>query len=212
MTERIFFFLLPLTYWKRSSSMDGNSLLTRSQQVSTTVILISAQAEHPCTTGMVTNSTLFILLGFSQPKIGVSMWALKKNCTVKVFVSCFWWCPGNSVSSAAHLTGVLVPLKFPKQRTRQGWGPLMGDQCHLKKPFKGLRSRWDSCWEEQKASAHTTWYWSDPDTLYFRFTKPLYWWEKGGSDCGRLGRFCDSDPGIRKVSGSDHQSVVCGRS
>ena len=29
--------------------------------------------------------------------------------------------------------------------------------------------------------------------LCIRFTKPLYWWEKGGRDCGRLRRFGDSD-------------------
>ena len=29
--------------------------------------------------------------------------------------------------------------------------------------------------------------------LGIRFTKPLYWWEKGGRDCGRLRRFGDSD-------------------
>ena len=33
-----------------------------------------------------------------------------------------------------------------------------------------------------------------------------------GRECGRLQRFGDCDPGIRKVSGSDQQSVVCGRS
>ena len=49
--------------------MDGNSLLTRSQQVSTTVILISAhQAEHPCTTGKVTNSNLFHSIGLFTTK------------------------------------------------------------------------------------------------------------------------------------------------
>ena len=31
-------------------------------------------------------------------------------------------------------------------------------------------------------------------------------------DCERLRRFGDSDPGIRKVSGSGQQLVVCGRS
>ena len=36
----------------------------------------------------------------------------------------------------------------------------------------------------------------DPDPILIlgiRFTKPLYWWEKGGRDCGRLRRFSDSD-------------------
>ena len=34
----------------------------------------------------------------------------------------------------------------------------------------------------------------DPKLIFWiRFTKPLYWWEKGGRDCGRLWRFGDSD-------------------
>ena len=34
----------------------------------------------------------------------------------------------------------------------------------------------------------------DPKLIFsIRFTKPLYWWEKGGRDCGRLRRFGDSD-------------------
>ena len=36
----------------------------------------------------------------------------------------------------------------------------------------------------------------DPDPILIlgiRFTKPLYWREKGGRDCGRLRRFSDSD-------------------
>ena len=35
----------------------------------------------------------------------------------------------------------------------------------------------------------------DPKLIFWiRFTKPLYWWEKGGRDCGGLRRFGESDP------------------
>ena len=35
---------------------------------------------------------------------------------------------------------------------------------------------------------------ADPKLIFsIRFKKPLYWWEKGGRDCGRLRRFGDSD-------------------
>ena len=47
-----------------------------------------------------------------------------------------------------------------------------------------------------KASATHNRFSPDPDpNLIFsiRITKPLYWWEKGGRDCGRLRRFGDSD-------------------
>ena len=47
-----------------------------------------------------------------------------------------------------------------------------------------------------KASATHNRFSPDPDpNLIFsiRFTKPLYWWEKGGRDCGRPRRFGDSD-------------------
>ena len=34
----------------------------------------------------------------------------------------------------------------------------------------------------------------DPKLIFsIRFTKPLYWWEKGGRDCGGLRRFGESD-------------------
>ena len=43
---------------------------------------------------------------------------------------------------------------------------------------------------EASATQHKT----DPILILgIRFTKPLYWWEKGGRDCGRLRRFGDSD-------------------
>ena len=36
-------------------------------------------------------------------------------------------------------------------------------------------------------------FWILMKLLCIRFTKLLYWWEKGGRDCGRLRRFGDSD-------------------
>ena len=72
------------------------------------------------------------------------------------------------------------------------------------------------CWgtiREGKSSFGHTQCDTDPILiLCIRFTKPLYWWEKGGKGCGRLRKFGDSDTGIRKVSGSDQQSAVCSRS
>ena len=64
--------------------------------------------------------------------------------TIKVCVSCFWWCPGPSAPSGAHLTVSLIFLRFQKQCTRQVAGSRRA-LFQLKKPFKGQRWRWGSC-------------------------------------------------------------------
>ena len=58
-----------------------------------------------------------------------------------------------------HFTpvGVLVSMKFRKQRTRQGEGPWRV-LCQLKKLFKGPRRRRGSCWEELHSIVFPRWW------------------------------------------------------
>ena len=54
--------------------------------------------------------TKFYHVVFSQSRISVNRWVSNK-CTIKVCVSCLWWCRGTSPPSVAHLMdGVLTSL------------------------------------------------------------------------------------------------------
>ena len=76
--------------------------------------------------------------------------AFSKISIIKICVNCSTWrsSPGISTPSTTHLT-VSSYLWFLKQCTRWVKGPWRAP-CHLKNPFKGLKQRWGSCWEERK--------------------------------------------------------------
>ena len=65
--------------------------------------------------------TQFISVDFWQSRIDVKKCVFNKR-TIKVCVSCCWWCPGTSAPSAAHLS-VSLHLSSNDEASR---GPLKG--------------------------------------------------------------------------------------
>ena len=64
----------------------------------------------------------FYSVDFSQSRIGVNKCVFYKR-TIKVCVSCCWWCPGTSATSAPHLM-VSLYLWCSEAAHEASWGPL----------------------------------------------------------------------------------------
>ena len=84
--------------------------------------------------------TQFYLFVFSQSWIVCKKCGFRKS-TIKVCVSCLWWCPRNSMPSPTrHTLNVrLVPLNSGSNTQGKVECPCRGATCQLKKPYKVQR-------------------------------------------------------------------------
>ena len=144
-TFRFFFSLVFVSdpwgaFWAGTPPFTGPRLASCAAS-GTRTLSKTADANLDC--GFVENALFLPDQGFYVSKTGVKKYISHKHCTIKVCVSSSWRCSGTSMPSVPHLTVFLYLCNL-----ENAWGKSRA-QCQPERPFKSLRWRRGSRWEEQ---------------------------------------------------------------